>query len=77
MNDLKQESDRIVNGLFSLAKKSEKTSAQDDSNTSQTGSSVNARGNQVSGASTGNNFVQQASSGITALSNLWDSFGGD
>lgn len=76
MNDLKKEADKIVNGLFSLVKKSEKTSAQDDSSTHQSSSSINARGNQVNGASTGNNFVQQASSGLDALANLWDSFGG-
>lgn len=75
MRDLKKESDRIVNRLFSLAKRQEKTSAE-HSGSGQSGSSVGARGNQISEASSGNNFVGQAASGLDAIANAWNVFGG-
>lgn len=79
MSDFRKESDKIVNRLFSLAKKQEKTSAEHGGygGSGQSGSSVSARGNQISGASNGNTFLGQAADGLSAIANIWDVFGGE
>lgn len=64
------ESDRIVNKIFSLVKRAEKTSAQQTDSSDESGTNVSLRGNQVSGASEGNNFVGQAASGLNAIANI-------
>lgn len=68
MSAYSSESDKIVNAIFSLAKKSAKTTAQDvDNDSGQTPSAVNLSGNTISGASQGGNSIGDFATGIKGL----------